>query len=422
MTSIDPLLKKARRYIPKSLFAFLQPAYHASLALLGAIRYGFPARSLIVIGVTGTKGKSSTLEYLNAIFEEAGYATALISTIRFKVGASSRPNKRRMTMPGRMFIQKTLREALKAGCTVAFIEMTSEGARQHRDLFLDMNALIFTNLSPEHIESHGSLENYINAKLSIATRLAHSRKRPRIIVANADDEQGPKFLATPVERRIPFSLADAKPYVTDSKNGTFRFEGVDIRINFPGEFFIKNALAAGLLAREFGIGTETIKDAFSKLAVIPGRAEDVAAGRDFAVVIDYAHTPDSLEALYQAYDGHRRICVMGATGGGRDHWKRPKMGAVAESYCDSIILTNEDPYDEDPDGIVRQLKDGMTKEPLIIMDRRLAIRHAIGMARPGDAILITGKGTDPSICGPDGTQLPWSDAAVAQEELGRILS
>lgn len=420
MTSLDSTLRKIKRFIPKSLFSFAQPYYHSALALLGALIYRFPARKLIVIGVTGTKGKSSTLEYLNAIFEEAGHTTALISTIRFKVGAESKPNKRRMTMPGRMFIQRTLHRAVQNRCTVAFVEMTSEGARQHRDRFLDMNALIFTNLSPEHIESHGSFEHYVAAKRSIAQRLLHSSKRPRYIVALADDAYGPTFLATPVEHALPFSLEHARPYTTTSEGGTFRFDDTDIHINFPGEFSIKNALAASILAHEFNITTEIIKRAFNKLRVIPGRAENIADGKEFAVIVDYAHTADSLEALYKAYEGTRRICVLGATGGGRDHWKRPQMGAVADQYCDHVILTNEDPYDDDPVEIVEAIKSGMQRIPEIIMDRRLAIRRAVEMAQRGDAVLITGKGTDPSICGPHGTQTPWSDAVVAREELAAL--
>ena len=416
---MERLLRFIKHLIPKSLFRQAAPYYHLLLALLGALMYRFPGKHMIVIGVTGTKGKSSTVEYLNAIFEAAGFSTAIISTIRIKIGATSKPNKMRMTMPGRMFIQRTLRRALDASCTVAIIEMTSEGARQKRDRLLFMNALIFTNLSPEHIESHGSLDAYAAAKLSIARRLMHSPKRPRYIVANTDDAYGAKFLSTVTEHQLGFSLKET-PHTTSITGGTFIFKGMEFSINFPGDFSIKNALAATTLTSAMGIPLETIRTALSGLTTIPGRAEDVAPGNEFPIIVDYAHTPDSLQALYDAYESKRRICVLGATGGGRDHWKRPLMGEIAENACEKVILTNEDPYDEDPREIVTQLQKNMKRTPEIIMDRREAIAHAISIAREGDVVLITGKGTDPSICGPRGTQEVWSDAEVAREELAHM--
>lgn len=418
--SVDTLLRTAKKFIPRSLFSLAQPYYHGALALVGAILYRFPGKKLIVIGVTGTKGKSSTCEYLNAIFEEAGYKTALISTIRIKVAGESRAESRHMTMPGRTVIQRTLAQAQKAGCTVAILEISSEGAKQWRDRFLYLDALIFTNLAPEHLESHGSFAKYAAVKLSIAERLARSSKRPRAIVANTDDAYGERFLATPVEQKLPFSLGLAEPYTTTAHSGTFTFRETSMHINFPGEFSILNALAACTLAAHFGIDVATMREALQKLSVIPGRAENVTADRDFAVVVDYAHTPESLEAIYRAYDGKRRICVLGGTGGGRDKWKRPKMGAVADKFCAHIILTNEDPYDEDPRAIVDDVASGISQKAEIIMDRRAAIRRAIELAAPGDAVLITGKGSNPSICGPKGSHTPWSDARVAREELADL--
>ena len=418
--SVDTVLKFIKRFIPRSLFGMAQPYYHGALAMFGAILYRFPAKRMTVIGVTGTKGKSSTCEYLNAIFEQAGYKTVLISTIRIKVADESKAESRHMTMPGRTTIQRTLAQGLKKGCTVAILEISSEGAKQWRDRFLYLDSLIFTNLTPEHIESHGSFEKYAAVKLGIAERLAHSPKRPRTIIANTDDPRGKKFLETPVEKKLPYSLGLAEPYTTTAYNSTFTFHGESIRINFPGEFSIMNALAACTLAEHTGIDVATMREAFSKLTTIPGRAENVTADRNFAVVIDYAHTPESLEAIYKAYDGKRRICVLGGTGGGRDKWKRPKMGAVADKYCAHIILTNEDPYDEDPQAIIDDVASGISQKAEVIIDRRAAIRRAIEIAAPGDAVLVTGKGSNPSICGPKGNHIPWSDARVAREELADL--
>jgi UDP-N-acetylmuramoyl-L-alanyl-D-glutamate--2,6-diaminopimelate ligase len=404
---------KLRKSIPPPLLS----AYHFVLALLAALVYGFPSRDLVVVAVTGTKGKSSTIEFLNAIFEAAEKKTALASSIRFKVGDTSRPNTLRMTMAGRFVTQKFLAEASRANCEIVCVEMTSEGARQHRHRGIALDALVFLNLAPEHIESHGSLEAYANAKFELGKQLARSRKRPRYMVANADDTQSPRYLTLPVEYTLPFSIANTA-HQSSENGGTFHFENTEIRVMQPGEFSIKNALAAATLARAMGVPLEAVVRGIESLAHIPGRAERIDEGQDFAVVVDYAHTPDSLMAIYDAYKSHRRICVLGATGGGRDMWKRPVMGGIAAAMCDRVILTNEDPYDEDPRTIVEGLARGMEKrEPEVIMDRRDAIRSAVRDARKGDVVLITGKGTDPCICGPRGTKEPWSDAQVAREEL-----
>ncbi len=401
----------------------IRGAYHFLIALIADFAYNHPSRSLTVIAVTGTKGKSSVTELINAILEASGRTTALSNSIRFKIDSESKPNLTRMSMPGRFALQKFLADAVAAGCTTAVIEATSEGARQFRHRFLELDALVFLNLAPEHIESHGSFEAYADAKFQIGKQLVRSQKRPRIIVANADDVQSTRYLTLPVEVTLPFSLGDAKPYAADDRGGSFTFEGATISISLPGEFSLKNALAAATVARALGVDVPTIVRALSEVKRIPGRAERIDAGQDFAVVVDYAHTPDSLEALYAAYGHLKKICVLGSCGGGRDTWKRPVMGRIASRHCETVILTNEDPYDENPEQIVNDLSHGMEgKKPEVIMDRRLAIRHALEIAHTSDAVLITGKGTDPSIAGPKGSKTPWSDAEVAREEIIALLA
>ncbi len=400
----------------------LLSAYHFLLAWLGAFVCGFPSRNITLIAVTGTKGKSSTIEFLNAIAEAAGEKTALTSTIRFKVGADSKPNTKRMTIPGRFFLQRFLSRAVSEGCTIAFIEMTSEGARQHRHRFLDLDALMFINLAPEHIESHGSFEAYADAKFQLGLQLARSKKKVRYMVANADDRESGRYLSLPVERLYPFSLSAAAPYASGEKGGAFTFEGTEITVNLPGEFSLINALGAATLMHAMGYDTNTIARGIASLKNIPGRAEEICEGQSFGVIVDYAHTPDSLRALYSTYSRRHKICILGSTGGGRDMWKRPVMGSVADELCDSIILTNEDPYNEDPRAIVEGIARGITtKTPEIIMDRRLAIRHALEMAHASDVVLITGKGTDPTIQLAGGKSIPWSDTAVVREEIKKLL-
>ncbi len=406
-----------KRLIPKPLLR----AYHFFLAYFGAWRYGNPSKQLTVIGITGTKGKSTTTELVAAVLTEAGYTVAVASTIRFAIGAHSERNLFKMTMPGRFFLQQFLRKAVDAGATHAVIEMTSEGAVQFRHRGIDMNALIFTNLAPEHLESHGSMERYVAAKLSIAEALSRSPKRPRIIVANADDTYGAAFLNIDADIHAPFSLKDAEPYTADDTSVRFVWRGMLITMPLPGVFNLKNALAALTLGEALDIPITTMKKALEHMTAVAGRAERVEKGQPFSVIIDYAHTPDSLKALYETYANHRIIGVLGSTGGGRDTWKRKEMGALAESFCAVAILANEDPYDEDPQHILADLAEGFTtKKPRIILDRRDAIRAALEEAQPGDAVLITGKGTDPYIMGPHGSKEVWSDKAVAEEELAKL--
>jgi len=434
-----------KKIIPKSVFEFFQPVYHYLLALAGAVIYRFPSRKLLVIGVTGTKGKSTTTEIVNAIFEASGEKTALQNTLRFKIGDDEKRNLFKMSMPGRFFMQKFLRDAVNAGCSVAILELTSEGAKQYRHKFIKLDALIFTNLAPEHIESHGSYEKYVEAKLSIAKELqSHKGKSlPKVlgsplqsstrlfsetfpsgstIIANTDDKEAEKFLALNIKNKIPYSLKDAFNIESSDKGSSFQIEKTVIHMKLGGIFNVSNALGAIACAKHFKIGDEVIKKGIESLEVIRGRMEKIEAGQDFDVIVDYAHTPDSLKAIYEAYKEHKKICVLGNTGGGRDTWKRPEMGKIADKYCDQIILTNEDPYDEDPRKILEEMKVGIKKKPVeIIMDRRTAIHTAISRAKSGEAVLITGKGTDPYIMGPNGSKQEWDDATVVREELRKIL-
>jgi UDP-N-acetylmuramoyl-L-alanyl-D-glutamate--2,6-diaminopimelate ligase len=180
-------------------------------------------------------------------------------------------------------------------------------------------------------------------------------------------------------------------------------------------------LAALALGAAMNIPTPVMKKALERMRPIAGRAERVEMGQPFGVIVDYAHTPDSLQALYETYQDKHKICVLGSTGGGRDTWKRPEMGRVAEQFCSTAFLTNDDPYDEDPQSILEDIAKGFTAyKPFMIIDRRRAIREALKEAKEGDVVLITGKGTDPYLMGPKGTKEEWSDRKVVQEELSKL--
>lgn len=371
--------------------------WHPAITFFFALVNGFPASHMTVIGVTGTKGKSSVTEMLYAVCTAAGYQTALINGIRFTYPGHDEPNRFKMTMPGRGFVQRFLGKARRAGATHAIVEITSEGAVQSRHRFLALNGLIVTNMHHEHIEAHGSFERYVAAKKHIVAALGASPKKNTVLVVNGDDRITRTFLEGTATTEVTFSGAAT-----------------------PGAFHEANMRAAITLATQFGIDQRTAENAVAAMPPIQGRVEHIACGQNFDVVVDYAHTPDSLTALYDAFKDQKKLCVLGNTGGGRDTWKRPVMGAIADAMCDTVILTNEDPYDEDPRRIVEDMVVDMKHEPLVIMDRREAIAAALAQARPGDVVLISGKGTDPYIMEADGVRTPWSDAAVAREELEKL--
>lgn len=384
---------------------FLKSLYHYLWAFGSALSYGFPSRKLVVIGVTGTKGKTTVVDLIAAILREEGKKVIVSSTLHFSVGDDDTRNLLKMTMPGRSFIQALLSRGVREGCTHAVIEMTSEGARQHRHRFISMDALVVTNISPEHIESHGSYERYLAAKRSIAEALAHSPKKGRILVVNGDDTERETFLSLPVPTKILFSHSDPFPYETV----------------LPGAMNTMNILAAAAVTRALGVSEEVIKNAIKKFRGVRGRMEAIPNNRGIRIYVDYAHTADSLAAAYQAAGPGEKICVLGACGGGRDKWKRPQMARVAHEHCRDIILTNEDPYDEDPQAIINEMAKVLPPNSYtIILDRREAIREALIHARERDTVMITGKGTDPFIMGPYGTKVPWDDATVVKEELRKL--
>jgi len=387
-----------RKFIPKWVLS----VYHFKLALLGAFLCGFPgySKNFKIIGVTGTSGKSTTCDLISRILEEAGNKIASISTIRFKIGEKEWENKYKMTMPGRFVIQKFLKQAKNAGCKYVVLEVTSEGIRQFRHKFINFDAAVFTNLSPEHIESHGSFENYRNAKLKLfkATKNIH--------IINTDDENSKYFLEIPAKKIISFSIKDKKNY--------------EFKLNLIGDFNILNALAAISVAKIYGINFEICKKVLEKAKGIPGRMELVQK-EPFEVIVDYAHTPEQLENVYKTLGGNL-ICVLGSCGGGRDKWKRLVLGEIAKKYCKEIIITNEDPYDENPLSIMKEIEsalshDGANPKHYMILDRREAIKKAIELASPGDTVIITGKGSEPWMCVENGKKIPWSDRQIAKEAL-----
>jgi len=396
--SVKDLIKK---FIP----SFLLDWYHFGLAFLGNLIYGFPAKKIKVIAVTGTNGKTTTVEMISKILEEAGFKVSTLSSINFKIGEKIWPNKLKMTMPGRLKLQRFLRQAVNSSCQYLVLEVTSEGIKQYRHKFINFEAAVFTNLTPEHIEAHAGFENYKKAKgkLFEATKNIH--------VINLDDKNSDYFLKFPAKKKYTYGL----------NQGNVNNQDLNLKLRLIGSFNIYNALAAISVGLSQGVSLAVCKSAVEKVEGIPGRMEKVISN-PFQVFVDYAFTPNALEKVYQTLrpPNGKMVCVLGACGGGRDKWKRPVLGEIAAKYCDKVIITNEDPYDEDPMEIIEQVAMGTQGRAKKILDRRSAIRESLKLAQKDDIVVITGKGCEPWLCIKNGKKIPWDDRKIDKEEYGKI--
>lgn len=393
-----------KKFIPKFLLRF----YHFLLAFLGAVVFAFPGKSknIKVIGVTGTNGKSTTVEFITKIFEEAKVPVASQSSVRFKIKDKETQNKLKMTMPGRFFMQKFLRQAINEGVKYVVLEVTSEGIKQYRHKFINFDTVVFTNLTPEHIEAHGGFENYKKAK----GKLFQISKSTHII--NIDDKNSDYFLQFFAKKKITYG----------KEKGNINFQNANFTLQMKGDFNYYNALAAICVGLNYEIDLPICRRAVESLKEMPGRMEEIIS-EPFKVIVDYAFTPNALEKVYQTFgqpfdsaQGRKLICVLGACGGGRDKWKRPVLGEIANRYCNEIIITNEDPYDEDPMEIINQVAKSVKKAKKIL-DRKEAIKTAIKMAKPNDVVIITGKGSEPLMCLANGKKIPWDDRQTVREVL-----
>ncbi len=419
----------------------LYSIYHWFLAWTGSLIYGRPSRELFVIGVTGTKGKSTTLEFLNAILEANGKKTALSSTVREKILNEEKRNTSGNSMPGRFFLQKFLSRAVKAGAEYALIEVTSQGVVQHRHEFIDWDAAFITNLHPEHIESHGSFENYRAAKLAFFSYLAKSRKKEKFLFVNRSDKNASYF--TDAAMGVPggkIIIYGADNFIAECfKNGldiTSREKRGAANKWLWSDINLENAAAGLAFADSQNISWDVSKKAITEFGGLIGRMEFVQR-EPFAVVVDGAHTPESLQKAYEnsrpevlyGKSGGKLICVLGSAGGGRDKWKRPAMGKIVAEHCDAVILTDEDPYDEDPNEILDQVEAGFKEAETSklnprnifrILDRREAIRKAISLAEKNDAVVMTGKGSEMSIHIAHKRVIPWDEKEMAEEILKSV--
>ncbi|MCG8351826.1 MAG: UDP-N-acetylmuramoyl-L-alanyl-D-glutamate--2,6-diaminopimelate ligase [Chloroflexales bacterium] len=426
-----------------------------ALAALAAARYEYPGRRLGVVGVTGTKGKSTTTDLVSRVLEGGGYCTGMISTVDFKVAARRWPNKTRQSTPEALEVQALLHEMLEAGCDYAVLEATSHAlsASWNRLGHCDFDVAVFLNLSHEHLDFHGTFEQYRRDKSRLFEMLGEglnreeatvqpslvTPRRAKVAIVNADDPNHRFFLdAAPKQaRRLTYAIAapaDVRAQdITATPNGTALqvttpWGESPLRLHMPGGFNVLNALAALSVALTQDVPLERAIAALEQIDGIRGRMERIDAGQPFSVIVDYAHSPASFEqvlGMLRPLTQGRLIAVFGSAGE-RDRTKRPLQGAIAARYCDFLVLTDEDPRGEDRMVIITEIAAGVEqagksikRDYLPIPDRAAAIRTALAAARPGDLVLLLGKGHEGNIIYADHT-LHWDEMAEARAALREI--
>lgn len=428
MSIKNTLAKTARKVLPKSALVELERTYRKSRAKVVAARYGNPARDLRVIAVTGTNGKTTTVNFLNEILKEAGYKTAMFSTANIEIAGVQTVNDTNSTTATVSKLQKFFHDAKKADVEFALIEATSHALDQYKFAGVPIEMAIMTNLTQDHLDYHKTMENYAAAKAKLF------EMQPRFIVLNTDDKYFDyfnKFEAS--EQKITYGESDLAEVKIKSfklyKKGSeakLRIDNnvaLEIATNLPGEFNVYNMTAAAAGAYLLGISLQDIQEGIANLEGISGRFQYATSDLPFEVVVDYAHTPDALEKLLQTskkITKNRTILVFGACGD-RDREKRPIMGKIAQDLADRIIVTDEENYTEDAKQIRKEVIAGFSKKngklPANIQeipDRKEAIRKALQIAGKGDTVLITGLGHEVYRI-IDGEKTPWNDTEIVRE-------
>lgn len=420
------LVNRVRQLLPKQAVRSLEEAYRRLRVEAISLRYGSPASGLHVIAVTGTNGKTTTASYINEILKEAGLTTAMFSTALIEVAGKRQLNDLNVTVASVARMQEFFRDAKRAKVDYVVLEVTSHALHQHKLATVPIEVAVMTNLTQDHLDYHGTMEEYAKAKSKLF------EGEPRFIVLNHDDEWFDYFNQFPAgSQKITYGShddAEAKiDYVKLYKKGseaTLVFDHqtrLNLATALPGQYNVYNMTAAASVAYLLGIKLVDIVEGVANLEGVPGRFERVVEGLDYDVIVDYAHTPDALEKLLnsaKAITKNRTILVFGATGD-RDKAKRPIMGEIAARLADRIILTDEESYNEDPQAIRDQVNSGIeaaggNAKTTEIANRRDAIAKALSIAKKGDTVLITGMGHEQFRI-INNQRLPWNDGEVVRE-------
>jgi UDP-N-acetylmuramoyl-L-alanyl-D-glutamate--2,6-diaminopimelate ligase len=444
--------------------------YHLAQAVLANLWFCFPSRKLKVIGVTGTNGKTTTVQMITKILEESGENVAMASTINFKLGEKTWVNATKFTTLSSWQVQKFIKLAVEASCQYLVLETSSHSLDQNRVWGIKFDTAVITNVTREHLDYHGDMETYRIAKLKLF-------QNARVAVVNLDMESPEEYIDCRARNRYLYLCHSERSEESNNlirslgklgMTSIVKAENIEFGINYTkyqildtkyklnllGKFNLENALAATCVGLAYEIDLKTIAAALSKIKGVPGRMEKIENNLGLNIIIDYAVTPDSLEKLYFLIDAMRKsknhpeqseaclparqgsrdssdlpqndkkiIAVFGACGD-RDRGKRPIMGEIVSKYADYIIITNEDPYYEDPVQIIDEVAAGVKNKKESdnfwrIMDRRVAIKKALELARAGDFVIVTGKGAE-EMMSVGKKMIPWNDQKVIQEVLREV--
>jgi UDP-N-acetylmuramoyl-L-alanyl-D-glutamate--2,6-diaminopimelate ligase len=378
-----------------------------AMALVASAFYGQPSRSLLTVGVTGTNGKTSVTHLLASIFEAQRWPTTVIGTLD---GAR--------TTPESPVLQRLLAQARDTGRRAVAMEVSSHALAQARVDAIRFDVAVFTNLSHDHLDYHGTVEAYFAAKASLFTP-----ERTARAVVNADDAWGRRIIERGAVPTVGYSMAEVSEVESAPQHTSFRWRGRRVELALTGSFHVANALAAASTAAALGVPDEVIVTGLARAAPVPGRFEVVDTAAPFTVVVDYAHTPDGLQVVLDSAralaGGHRVLCVFGC-GGDRDRDKRPAMGAIAARHADVAVVTSDNPRNEDPGAIIAEVLSGVPSGSDVIVrpERAEAIELVIDLAAPGDVVVVAGKGHEREI-EIGARRLPFDDREVSASALAR---
>ncbi len=432
-----------KKIIPENVLKIIRPIWHGWLAFLANWYYGKPSEKLVVVGVTGTAGKSTTVAMLAHILNSTGKKCGYITTVNFFDGKNNFLNKHGLSMAGGPVLQKSLKQILDNGCGYAVVECTSEGLQQNRHLGINFDVVLFTNLTRAHLESHGSFGNYQEAKGKLFDVLSrHGRKTffsQKLMGVNLDDPISGYFLGFPADVKFGVSFTNIKvanlnkvffaQNLQTRPNLEFKIDQTKFELSILGEFNLKNAALAAVSAEMLGVDLDKSAKSLSSFMGVRGRMESVPTGSNFTVIVDYGCEPASFKAALETtaqLPHNRLIHVFGSTGGHRDKEKRFEFGKSSAQFADYIIVTNDDVYESDPSEIALNIEEGIKTFKLrqppyeIILERKTAIAKALEMATKDDVILITGKGSEQFLVLPGNKRIEWDEVSVVKELLGKF--
>ncbi len=426
-----------KRLIPQKLKNY----YHLCQAVAANFWYGFPSKKIKVIGVTGTNGKTTTVQIITKILEEAGFKVAMASTINFKLNGKEEVNKTKFTTLSAFAVQKFIMDAVLGGHDFVVLETSSHSLDQYRVWGVEYDTAVITNVTREHLDYHKTIEEYRCAKLKLF-------KKVKNIIVNLDMEKPEEFLGMEAENKYGYSvkfsisnfqfsnniqIPNSKLKTVFAENielgidgSSYRLQATNYKLKLPGKFNIENALAATCVGMIYDVSEEIILRALEKIKGVLGRMEYVETDKGLNIIIDYAVTPDSLEKLYELIENintqNKKVIAVFGSCGERDRGKRPIMGEIVSRSADYVIITNEDPYGEDPVQIMNELESGIKNHELgktyfKIIDRRGAIKKALQIARSGDFVVVTGKGAEETMAVSATKRIPWNDKKIIQEIL-----